>query len=50
LLNEFGPTVVRSPVFIFTGFLLSGVGLNLLFRLESTNTSRIRRALQKPLW
>jgi len=50
LLNEFGPTVVRSPVFIFTGFLLSGAGLNLLFRLESTSMSRIRRVLQKPVW
>jgi hypothetical protein len=50
LFNEFGPTVVRSPVFIFTGFLLSGVGLSLLFRLESTTIGRIRRALQKPLW
>jgi len=50
LFNEFGPTVVRSPVFIFTGFLLSGTGLNLLFRRESTTISRIRRALQKPLW
>ena len=50
LFNEFGPTVVRAPVFIFTGFLLSGAGLNLLFTQESTSMSRIRRALQKPLW
>src|SRR3989442_15766989 len=49
LFNEFGPSVVRSPFFIFTGFLLSGTGLNLLFRRESTTISRIRRALQKPL-
>jgi len=50
LFNEFGPTAVRAPVFIFTGFLLSGLGLSLLFTLESTTISRIRRALQKPLW
>jgi len=50
LFNEFGPTVVLSPVFIFTGFLLSGVGLSLLFRPESTTISRIRRTLQKPIW
>jgi hypothetical protein len=49
LFNEFGPTVVRSPVFIFAGLLLSGAGSNLLFTLESTNISRIRRALQKSL-
>jgi len=50
LFNEFGPTAVRGPVFILIGFLLSGLGLNLLFTLESTTISRIRRALQKPLW
>jgi hypothetical protein len=50
LFNEFGPTAVRSPVFIFTGFLLCGAGLNLFFRLESTTMSGIRKALQKPLW
>jgi hypothetical protein len=48
--TNFGPEVVLSPVFFVTGFLLSGVGLNLFFRLESTTISRIRRALQKPVW
>ena len=48
--NEFGPTSIRSLAFVFTGFLLSGAGLNLFFRLESTSISRIRRVLQKPVW
>src|SRR3989441_11960270 len=34
LFNEFGPTVVPSPVFIFAGLFLSGAGLNLLFPLQ----------------
>ena len=45
-----GEPFLLSTVFIIPGFLLSGAGLNLFFRPESTTMSRIRRALQKPLW
>ncbi len=51
LFNEFGPSAVRGPVLVFTGFLFSGAGSNMWLRLESTTTmGRICRALQKPLW
>jgi hypothetical protein len=48
--NDFGQIPLLVLVFAIMGFLLSGVGLGLFFRLESTTISRIRRALQKPLW
>ena len=48
--NDFGQIPLLVLVFTTMGFLLSGVGLGLFFRLESTTISRIRRALQKPLW
>jgi hypothetical protein len=48
--NSFGQALLLSIVFVVPGFLLSAAGLILFFRLESTTMSRIRRALQKPLW
>jgi len=48
--NDFGQIPLLDLVFAIMGFLLSAVGLGLFFRLESTTISRIRRALQKPLW
>jgi len=48
--DNFGLALVLSSVLIVAGFLLSGAGLSLFFRLESTTISRIRKALQKPLW
>ena len=47
--NDFGQIPLLVIVFTTIGFLLSGVGLGLFFRLESRTMSRIRRALQKPL-
>ena len=47
--DSFGPEFVLTPVFIVTGFLLAGAGLNLYFGSESSTMNRIRRALQKPL-
>jgi hypothetical protein len=48
--NNLGQTSLLVPVFTIMGFLLTGVGLGLFFRLESTTLARIRRALQKPVW
>ena len=48
--DNFGPALVLSSVLIVAGFLLSRAGLSLYFKLESTTLSRIRKALQKPLW
>ena len=48
--DQFGPALVLGSVLVVAGFTLSGAGLNLYFRLESTALSRIRRVLQKPLW
>ena len=48
--NNSGSALILFPIFIISGFLLSGAGLNLFFRLESTSMSRIRRVLQKPVW
>jgi hypothetical protein len=48
--DSFGPNLVLTSVLIVAGFVLSGAGLNLYFRPESTSLSRVRRALQKPLW
>ena len=48
--NNSGRSFLLFPIFIVTGFFLSGAGLNLFFRSESTTMSRISRALQKPLW
>jgi len=46
---NFGLASLLGTVFILPGFLISGAGLILFFRLESPTMSRIRRALQKPL-
>lgn len=46
---NFGQALLLTTVFIVPGFLLSGAGLILFFKSESTTLSRIRRALQKPL-
>jgi len=48
--DQFGPALVISSVLVVAGLILVGAGLNLYFRLESTTLSRIRRALQKPVW
>ena len=47
---NFGQVFLLTTIFILPGFLISGVGLILFFRLESPTMNRIRRALQKPLW
>jgi len=48
--NYSGQAFLLVPIFIFTGFSLSGVGLSLFFRPESTTIDGIRKALQKTLW
>ena len=48
--NNPSSALILFPIFVISGFLLSGAGLNLFFRLESTSMSRIRRMLQKPVW
>lgn len=50
LYDNFGPSFILSPVFIVTGFLLGGAGLNMYFGSESTGLSRIRRVIEKRLW
>jgi len=46
--DDYGP-VFLFPLFMATGFSVSGVALKLLFRPESTIMDRISKALQKPL-
>jgi hypothetical protein len=48
--DSFGPNLILTLVLVVAGSMLSGAGLNLYFRPETTTLSRVRRALQKPLW
>jgi len=48
--DQFGAALVIRSVLVVAGLLMVGAGLNLFFQLESTIITRIRRALQKPLW